>query len=71
MCDAARCTQATFHTGHRQVWAGRTRATETFLGNPRVPAGEKQRLEAEHVRGLEVLKAIDDADQTSEGKGAR
>jgi len=44
------------------VWAGRARATETFLGNPRVPAGEKKRLEAEHVRGLEVLKAIDDAD---------
>jgi hypothetical protein len=30
--------------------------------NPRVPAGEKKRLQAEHRRGLEVLKAIDDAD---------
>lgn len=46
------------------MWAGRTRTTETFLGNPRVPAGEKERLTAEHVRGLHVLKAIDDADTT-------
>jgi hypothetical protein len=61
LCDAARCPQATFHAEHREVWAGCAKTTETFLGNPRIPAGEKQRLTAEHDRAYRVLAAIDQA----------
>lgn len=59
LCDAARCPQATFHPEHREVWAGCAETTKTFLGNPRIPAGEKQRLTAEHERACQVLAAID------------
>lgn len=61
LCDAARCPQATFHPRHRPVWESSARHTGTFLGNPRVPAGEKRRLTAEHDRALGVLQAIDTA----------
>ncbi len=60
-CDAARCPQATFHAEHREVWAGCAKTTETFLGNPRIPAGEKQRLTAEHDRARRVIAAIGQA----------
>jgi hypothetical protein len=59
LCDAARCPQATFHRQHREVWAGCAKTTETFLGNPRIPAGEKARLTAEHERAQQILEAID------------
>ena len=61
MCDAARCPQATFHPEHREVWAGCATTTEVFLGNPRIPAGEKKRLAAEHDRASQVVAAIDQA----------
>jgi hypothetical protein len=65
LCDSARCPQATFHREHREVWAGCVKTTETFLGNPRIPVGEKTRLTAEHQRAQQVLKTIDIA--TGEG----
>lgn len=61
MCDAARCPQATFHPEHREAWAGCATTTEVFLGNPRIPAGEKKRLAAEHDRASQVVAAIDKA----------
>ena len=61
LCDAARCPQATFHQHHRPIWEGSAKTTETFLGNPRVPAGEKRRLAAEHDRARTVVHAIDAA----------
>lgn len=61
MCDAARCPQATFHPEHRDTWAGCAGSTEAFLGNPRIPAGEKARLTAEHDRARKVIEAIDAA----------
>ncbi|MGH3196953.1 MAG: hypothetical protein ACRDNT_13670 [Streptosporangiaceae bacterium] len=61
MCDAARCPQATFHPEHREAWAGSATTTEVFLGNPRIPAGEKNRLAAEHDRASQVIAAIDQA----------
>lgn len=61
LCDAARCPQATFHARHRPVWESSARHTATFLGNPRVPAGEKRRLAAEHDRALCVVQSIDNA----------
>jgi hypothetical protein len=65
MCDAARCPQATFHAEHRDVRAAAAKTTETFLGNPRIAVGEKQRLAAEHDRAHRVIDAIDQA--TTEG----
>jgi len=61
MCDAARCPQATFHPEHREVWAGCAKTTEVFLGNPRIPVGEKKRLATEHDRAQRVVAAIDQA----------
>ncbi|PRX96240.1 hypothetical protein [Allonocardiopsis opalescens] len=61
LCDAARCPQATFNAEHREIWAGAAKTTETFLGNPRIPVGEKQRLTAEHDRARQVIAAIDHA----------
>jgi hypothetical protein len=61
MCDAARCPQATFHPEHREVWADCATTTEVFLGSPRIPAGEKKRLAAEHDRASQVVAAIDQA----------
>lgn len=66
LCDAARCPQATFHARHRDVWASCAKTTEQFLGNPRVPAGEKTRLAREHDRAQRVLTAIDTADTDQE-----
>ncbi|RSM51557.1 hypothetical protein DMB66_41535 [Actinoplanes sp. ATCC 53533] len=64
LCDAARCPQATFHRQHREVWAGCATTTATFLGNPRLPAGEATRLGAEHARAQRVVDAIDAATDT-------
>jgi hypothetical protein len=61
LCDAARCPQATFHAAHREIWSGCTQTTEVFLGNPRIPAGEKARLTVEHDRAQRVVTAIDAA----------
>jgi hypothetical protein len=65
LCDAARCPQATFHTEHREVWAGCAKTTETFLGNPRIPTGEKTRLTTEHDRAQRVVDTIDNATSTT------
>lgn len=65
LCDAARCPQATFHTAHREVWAGCAKTTETFLGNPRIPTGEKTRLTTEHDRAQRVVDTIDNATSTT------
>lgn len=61
LCDAARCPQATIHRQHREVWATCAATTATFLGNPRIPPGEKTRLTAEHHRAQQVIQAIDTA----------
>jgi hypothetical protein len=61
LCDAARCPQATFHPQHRDVWASCVKTTETFLGNPRIPVGERSRLTAEHTRVQNMVQAIDNA----------
>jgi hypothetical protein len=61
LCDAARCPQATMHRQHREVWATCAATTATFLGNPRIPPGEKTRLTAEHHRAQQVIQAIDTA----------
>ncbi len=61
LCDAARCPQATIHRQHREVWAACATTTETFLGNPRIPPGEKTRLTAEHHRARQIIQAIDTA----------
>ncbi len=61
MCDSARCPQATHHREHREVWADNAHTISQFLGNPRVPPGEKRRLQPEHERALRVLTEIDTA----------
>jgi hypothetical protein len=68
LCDAARCPQATFHAEHREVWAGCAKTTETFLGNPRIPVGERKRLTTEHERAQRVVEAIDDATASAESE---
>lgn len=67
MCDSARCPQATHHHHHRPVWETAVKATETLLGNPRVPKGERLRLQAELDRSVRVLNAIDGAGESTEG----
>jgi hypothetical protein len=59
LCDSARCPQATHHACHRPIWAEQAATFQAFLGNPRVPAGEKPRLRREHDRVQRVLDAID------------
>jgi len=59
LCDAARCPQATIHRQHREVWATCAATTATFVGNPRIPPGEKTRLTAEHHRAQQIIQAID------------
>ncbi|MGY6657645.1 hypothetical protein ACXIZN_36340 [Amycolatopsis sp. TRM77291] len=61
MCDSGRCPQATHHREHRPVWAGKAKTVEVFLGNPRVPKGEKARLQAEYDRTVRVVAEIDTA----------
>lgn len=66
MCDSARCPQATHHGHHRSIWDSSAKTTQTLLGNPRIPKGEKLRLEAELDRTLRVVNAIDDANTPKE-----
>jgi integrase len=61
MCDSARCPQATHHRQHRAIWADTADTISQFLGNPRVPPGEKRRLQHEHERAVRVLGEIDAA----------
>jgi hypothetical protein len=61
MCDSARCPQATHHRQHRAVWAEQAKSVEVFLGNPRVPKGEKKRCQGEYDRSMRVLAEIDAA----------
>ena len=60
-CADNAADNTTFHPEHREVWAGCATATEVFLGNPRIPVGEKKRLAAEHDRASQVVAAIDQA----------
>ncbi|MEU6190242.1 hypothetical protein [Nocardia sp. NPDC047038] len=64
MCDSARCTQATHHLRHRAIWQDTADTAATFLGNPRVPKGEKPRLRIEYECATGVLDAIDDNART-------
>ncbi|MFE2937309.1 hypothetical protein [Streptomyces sp. NPDC059278] len=61
LCDSARCPQATHHLVHRPAWQTAADSGLVLLANPRIPAGEKKRLEAEHERSMRVLEDIDRA----------
>ncbi|MFE9284787.1 hypothetical protein ACF1HU_00455 [Streptomyces olivaceus] len=61
LCDSSRCPQATHHLVHRSVWQTTADNGSVLLANPRVPAGEKKRLQAEHERSVRVLEEIDKA----------
>ncbi|CAL9651503.1 hypothetical protein [Streptomyces sp. enrichment culture] len=61
LCDSARYPQATHHLGHRPVWQAAADNGAVLLASPRVPAGEKKRLQAEHERSMRVLEEIDKA----------
>ncbi|MEU3520634.1 hypothetical protein ABZ770_36175 [Streptomyces sp. NPDC006654] len=61
LCDSSRCPQATHHLVHRPVWQTSADNGAVLLANPRVPAGEKKRLRAEHERSVRVLEEIDEA----------
>jgi integrase len=65
LCDSARCPQATHHACHRPIWAEQAATFQAFLGNPRVPTGEKTRLRREHDRVQRVLDSIDEATSTA------
>ncbi|MFD9192860.1 hypothetical protein ACFWCA_32180 [Streptomyces phaeochromogenes] len=61
MCDSARCPQATHHLVHRSVWQTAADNGTVLLASPRIPAGEKARLRAEHERSMRILEEIDKA----------
>ncbi len=62
MCDSARCSQATHHATHRDVWADHAHTTRTvFLGNPRISPLERARAGAAVQRAERVITAIDTA----------
>jgi hypothetical protein len=71
LCDSARCPQATHHACHRPIWAEQAATFQAFLGNPRVPTGEKTRLRREHDRVQRVLDSIDEATSTAGSTPAR
>lgn len=65
MCDSARCSQATHHREHRQVWADNADTTRTvFLGNPRISPLERERASASLERVERVIAEIDKAGRT-------
>src|SRR6266851_1011543 len=60
MCDSARCSQATHHPQHRQVWADHAQNTQTvFLGNPRLSRPERARAEVAFDRAMRIVGEID------------
>ncbi|MFJ8968610.1 hypothetical protein ACIRJ3_04240 [Streptomyces anulatus] len=61
MCDSGRCPQATHHLVHRPVWQTAADNSTVLLASPRIPAGEKDRLLAEHDRSMRILEEIDKA----------
>lgn len=63
MCDSARCPQATHHPCHRPVWASQADSVQVFIGDPRIPKGEKARLCPELDRALLVIAGIDAAER--------
>ena len=64
MCDSARCSQATHHRQHRQVWSEHAEHTRTvFLGNPRLSKPERARAQAAVDRATRVIAEIDAASQ--------
>ncbi|GAB2790433.1 hypothetical protein [Amycolatopsis magusensis] len=71
LCDSARCPQVTHHACHRPIWAEQAATFQAFLGNPRVPTGEKTRLRREHDRVQRVLDSIDEATSTAGSTPAR
>jgi hypothetical protein len=66
MCDSARCSQATHHREHRQVWADHAeQITTVFLGNPRLSRLERTRAQTAHDRAVRVIAEIDAAAATT------
>ncbi|MFJ2193619.1 site-specific integrase, partial [Kitasatospora sp. NPDC087861] len=61
LCDSSRCPQATHHLVHRSVWHAAANNGAVLLASPRIPAGEKERMRAEHERSMRVLQEIDKA----------
>ncbi|MFG1858465.1 hypothetical protein ACGFJT_42000 [Actinomadura geliboluensis] len=59
MCDSTRCPQATHHSCHKPVWEEHQRTQAAFLGNPRIPDGEKKRMQTELERTRQVIAHID------------
>jgi hypothetical protein len=66
MCDSARCSQATHHREHRQVWADHAeQITTVFLDIPRLSRLERIRAQAAHGRAVRVIAEIDAAAATT------
>ena len=62
MCDSARCSQATHHRQHRQIWADHAGNTQAvFLGNPRLSKPERARAQAVFDRVIRIVAEIDAA----------
>ncbi|MGW0537885.1 hypothetical protein [Streptomyces sp. NPDC003032] len=61
LCDSSRCPQATHHLVHRSVWQNAADNGAVLLASPCIPAGERDRLRAEHERSMRILEEIDKA----------
>ncbi|WP_205327622.1 hypothetical protein [Glycomyces sp. YM15] len=62
LCDSARCSQATHHPRHREVWADHAEQTRVvFLGNPRLSKHERDRAQASFDRSIRIVNEIDTA----------
>jgi hypothetical protein len=62
LCDSARCSQATHHPRHREVWADHAEQTKVvFLGNPRLSKHERVRAQETNDRSMRIVREIDTA----------
>ncbi|WP_205328663.1 hypothetical protein [Glycomyces sp. YM15] len=62
LCDSARCSQATHHPRHREVWADHAEQTRVvFLGNPRLSKLERARAQETYDRSMRIVNEIDTA----------
>lgn len=62
MCDAARCPQATHHSGHRAVWQNSAEGSRRLLTVlPRSNKDARARIQADIDRSERVVDAIDQA----------
>jgi hypothetical protein len=59
MCDSAKCSQATHHAVHLEVWRSKAVSIQVLLDSRNVPKGEKIRLQPELDRALRVVQAIE------------